>query len=92
MPLYRHVLRVDSHRSIELLTQNVGVSSVPTRLSKQVDQDVEQGHLGVLPPGHPTHGIKCERVDRRIPVLPDASVRIYDIAMGLLLSRQDISE
>src|ERR1700742_615562 len=52
VPLRAHALCVGSHRSIELLAKNVGVPSMTTGLGKEVREHVEQGHLGVVPPGH----------------------------------------
>ena len=49
-----------SDRTVEPFTQDVGVASVPTGLGKKVDEDVEQGHLGVLPPGHAAGGIESQ--------------------------------
>ena len=49
MPLLGHVLRVGSYRSVERFAQDVGVAGVPTGLGEQVDEDVEQGHFGVVP-------------------------------------------
>ena len=54
MPPYRHAFRVGSHRSVELFAKDVGVARVPTGLGKQMNEDVELGHLGVLPPGRET--------------------------------------
>jgi len=87
VPLYGHARRVGSHRSVELFAQDVGVAGVPTGLGKQMNEDVEQGHLGVLPPGHAARGIEGEGVHRRVAVVPHASVAADDVAAGLVLRR-----
>ena len=74
MLLLGHGLRVDSHRSVERFAQDVGMTAVPTRLGKQVDEDVEQGHLGVLPPAHATGGVQGEIAHSRVAVVPHSAV------------------
>lgn len=49
MLLLRRGIGVGSDRSIERFPEDVGLAGVPTHLSKQVDEDVEQGSLDVLP-------------------------------------------
>ena len=92
MTLHSHALLVGSDRSVEPFTQDVGVASVPTGLGKEMDEDVEQGHLGVLPPGHAAGGIESEGGHRRVAVVPHASVTVNDVAAGLVLGRPHVGE
>ena len=92
MPLLGHVLRVGSYRSVERFAQDVGVAGVPTGLGEQVDEDVEQGHLGVLPPGHAARGVEGEGLHRRVAVVPHPSVAVDDVTAGLALGRPHVGE
>jgi hypothetical protein len=57
--------------TVELFTQEVGVTGVPVGLGEHVDQDVEQHDVGSRPPRHMTRCVDVERLDGGVSVLPD---------------------
>lgn len=78
-------MRVGSDRAVELLTQDVGMSGMPVGLADDVDQDVEQLHVGARPPRHVAGIVDSQRADRRVRVLPYAPVETGDLLTGLVL-------
>ena len=55
---------------VELFTQDVGVTGVAIGLGKQVNEDVEQLHVGPRPPRHMAGSIDVEGFDRGVGVFP----------------------
>jgi hypothetical protein len=52
------------------------VAGVSTGLGQQMNEDIEQGHLGAVPPGHPAGRIEGEGVHRRVAV-----VTVHDVPL-----------
>jgi hypothetical protein len=86
--LFGHAL--GSHRPVEFFTQDVGVAGVPTGFGEHVDEEVEEGHFGVLPPGHPARRIEREGGHRRVAVVPYARVAADDVAARLVFGHPHV--
>jgi hypothetical protein len=90
--LQGHAFRVRSHRAVKLFAQDVGVAGVPAGLGKDVDQDVEEFHVGAWPPRHVAGGVDGEGIDRRVAVVPHSPVSVDDVGAGLVLGRPHVGK